>query len=218
LDACGCDGFASIFDAAQAERDRERYRRAGPDRTTRILLDKIRPYAGRGSTLLDVGGGIGVIDHELLRGGLGHAVLVDASPAYLAVARQLARETNGLDRIDLVQGDFVRLAPEVDAADVVTLDRVVCCYPDVDRLIGSAADRTRAVLGLVLPRDRWLIRLGLRIQNLWFRLRGKAYRAYAHPNRRVDELSAAAGLRPRAEGGTFWWRVVIYDRGAEAQS
>jgi len=80
--------------------------------------------------------------------------LVDASPASLAVARQLAREKNGLDRIDLVEGDFVRVAPEIDAADVVTLDRVVCCYPDVDGLVGRAAERTRTVLGLVLPRDR----------------------------------------------------------------
>jgi SAM-dependent methyltransferase len=218
MDACGCDGFASVFDAAQADRDRERYRRTGPDRTTRLLLDMIQPYAGRGSTLLDIGGGIGVIDHELLRAGVGHAVLVDASPAYLAVARQLARETNGLDRIDLVEGDFVRLAPEIEAADIVTLDRVVCCYPDVDGLLGSAADRTRAVLGLVLPRERWLIRLGLPILNLWFRLRGKAYRAYAHPNRRVDELVTAAGLRPRAVAGTFWWRVVVYDRAGGGQA
>jgi magnesium-protoporphyrin O-methyltransferase len=218
MDACGCDGFAAVFDAAQADRDRERYRRTGPDRTTRLLLDMIRPYAGRGSTLLDIGGGIGVVDHELLRGGVGHAVLVDASPAYLAVARQLARETNGLDRIDLVGGDFARLAPEIDAADIVTLDRVVCCYADVDGLLSPAADRTRAVLGLVLPRERWLIRLGLRMLNLWFRLRGKAYRAYAHPNRRVDELVAAAGLRPRADAGTFWWRVVIYDRAGGGQA
>jgi len=218
MDACGCQDFGSVFDAAHAERDRKRYQRDGPDRTTRLLLDLIRPYAGRGSTVLDIGGGIGVIDHELLREGAGHAVLVDASPASLAVARQLAREKNGLDRIDLVEGDFVRLAPEIDAADVVTLDRVVCCYPDVDGLVGRAAERTRTVLGLVLPRDRWLIRVGLRIQNLWFRLRGKAYRAYAHPNRRVDERAAAAGLRPRAEASTFAWRVVVYDRASDGPS
>lgn len=212
MDACGCDDFASIFDPAQADRDRERYRRRGPDRTTRMLLDLIQPYAGRGSTLLDVGGGIGVIDHELLRAGAGHAVLVDASPAYLAVARQLAREKHGLDRIDLVEGDFVRLAPEIDSADIVTLDRVVCCYPDFNGLVGRAGERTRTALGLVLPRDRWLIRVGLRIQNLWFRARGRSYRTYAHPNRRVDERAAATGLRPKVEAGTFFWRVVVYDR------
>jgi SAM-dependent methyltransferase len=214
MDACRCDDFASVFDPAQAERDRERYRRRGPDRTTRMLLDLIRPYAGRGSTVLDIGGGIGIIDHELLRAGAVHAVLVDASAAALAVARQLAREKNALGRIEFVEGDFVRLAAEIDGADIVTLDRVVCCYPDVEGLVGLSAARARTVFGLVLPRDRWVIRLGARIMNLWFRMRRKAYRAYPHPNRRVDELAAAGGLRPRAEARTFFWRVVAYDRSA----
>jgi magnesium-protoporphyrin O-methyltransferase len=162
--------------------------------------------------VLDVGGGIGVIDHELLRSGAGHAVLVDASPAFLAVARQLARERNTLDRFELVTGDFVKLSAEVESADIVTLDRVVCCYPDVEGLLSRSAGRARVVIGLVLPRDRWIIRLGLRVLNLWFRLRGKTYRAYAHPNRLVDRLVGTAGLRPVAETGTFYWRVVAFER------
>jgi SAM-dependent methyltransferase len=214
MDACGCDDFASIFGSAEAARDRQRYLRRGPDRTTRLLLDLIRPYTARGSTVLDVGGGIGVIDHELLRAGAGHAVLVDASPAFLTEARQLARERNALDRMEFIGGDFVRLAAQIDDADVVTLDRVVCCYPDIEGLLGRSADRARWALGLVLPRDRWIIRLGLRVINLTFRLRRRAYRAYAHPNQRVDELVAAAGLRPVAETTTFYWRVVVYARDA----
>ena len=112
MDACGCDDFASIFDHGTAERDLDRYRKQGPDRTTRILLDMIRPYLATGSTVLDVGGGIGVIDHELLLAGAGHAVLVDAAPAYLDAARQEASRLNLLDRIELVEGDFVGAPPE----------------------------------------------------------------------------------------------------------
>jgi magnesium-protoporphyrin O-methyltransferase len=212
MDACGCDDFASIFDRRTAEHDRDRYRRKGPDRTTRMLLDMIRPYGVGGSTLLDVGGGIGVIDSELLRAGAGHAVLVDASPAYLDVARQEARQANLLDRIEFVHGDFVRRATEIDAADIVTLDRVVCCYPDAEALVGSSAARARKVYGLVLPRDLWIVRVAIRILNLGSRIRRRAYRAYAHPNSRIDQLVAAAGLRPTSEGATFFWRVVVYDR------
>jgi hypothetical protein len=64
----------------------------------------------------------------------------------------------------------------------------------------------------VLPRDRPFIRVGLRLMNVWFRLRGLAYRAFAHPNARVDALVAEAGLRPASERETFFWRVVLYDR------
>ncbi len=201
-----------MFDRRTAERDRDRYRRKGADRTTRMLLDMIRPYGLEGSTILDVGGGIGVIDKELLLLGAGHAVLVDASPAYLDVARQEARQANLLDRIEFVDGDFVRRAAEIDTTDIVTLDRVVCCYPDAEALVGLSAARARRVYGPVLPRDRWLVRAGLRLLNLGFRIRRKAYRAYAHPNGRIDQLVAASGLQPRSEVGTFFWRVVVYDR------
>jgi len=212
MDACGCDGFASIFDRRTAERDRDRYRRKGPDRTTRMLLDLLAPYSSAGSSVLDIGGGIGIIDHELLRAGAGHAVLVDASTAYLDVARQEARRANLLDRIEFVEGDFVRRAPTIDPADIVTLDRVVCCYPDAATLVGLSAARARTVYGLVLPRDRRLVRIAIRIENLWFWLRRKAYRAYVHSTSRVDEIAAVNGLHPVSERRTSFWRVVVYDR------
>jgi SAM-dependent methyltransferase len=213
MDACGCDSFASIFDRRQAERDRDRYLRQGADRTTAMLLEMLRPYVSRGSTLLDIGGGIGVIDQELLRAGAGHAVLVDASPAYLGVARHEARRANMLNRMEFVDGDFVPRADSIDAAYIVTLDRVVCCYPDAVRLVGLSAERARQAYGLVLPRNRLLVRLGLRLENLLQRLRRRTYRAYGHPNAMIDELAASAGLAPRSERCTFFWRVVVYDRG-----
>jgi len=216
MDACGCDDFFSIFDRRTAERDRDRYARNGPDRTTRLLLDMIRPYVAVGSTVLDIGSGIGVIDHELLRAGVGHAVLVEASPAYLEVARQEARRATALDRVEFVEGDFVRRAAEIDAADVVTLDRVVCCYPDAEALVTLSAARARRLYGLVLPRDRWYIRAAVRLLNLGPWLRRKAYRAHVHSNARIDRLAAEAGLRQKAEARTFFWRVVIYDRSPEA--
>lgn len=177
-----------------------------------MLLDLLRPSVGASTTILDVGSGIGIIDQELLRAGAAHAVLVDGSAAYLEVARDEARRAGLLDRMDIVEGDFVRRAGEVADADIVTLDRVICCYPDADGLVAGSASRARGLYGLVLPRDRWVTRAVLRLVNAWYGLRGRAYRAYAHPNARIDELAAAAGLRLRAETGTFVWRVALYER------
>ena len=218
MDQCGCDGLAWMFDRKTAERDRDEYRRKGPDRTTRMLIDLIRPFGIAGSTVLDIGGGIGVIDQELLRAGADHAVLVDASPASLAVAREEAAGADLLDRLDIIDGDFVRRADETAAADIVTLHRVVCCYPDADALVGLSSARAGRVYGLVLPKDRWLTRAALGALNLTMRVRRKAYRAYVHPNARVDALAAASGLVPRAETGTFIWRVVVYERVSSAPS
>ncbi len=211
MDTCGCgDDFASIFDRDTAERDRDRYRASGPDGTTRMLLDMVRTQPLGGATVLDIGGGIGVIGQELLRAGAGHVVHVEASEAYLEVARQEARRSNLLDRIEFVEGDFVRRAGALDKADIVTLDRVVCCYPDAEALVSLSVGRARRLFGLVLPRDGWPIRLALRLNNLQFVFRRKAYRSYGHSNRRIDELAAERGFRPVADGHTLFWRVVVY--------
>ena len=197
MDACGCDGFASIFDEATARRDRDRYHRDGPDRTTRLLLELLTPYRSSGSSVLDIGGGIGIVDLELLRAGAGHATLVDASTAYLAVARDEASRAGLLDRIDFVEGDFVRRAASIDRADVVTLDRVICCYPDMEALVAESAGRAKTAYGIVLPRNRRGARWAIALNNAWYRIRRKAYRGFIHPTARVDEIAAANGLRLR---------------------
>lgn len=212
MDACGCEGFATTFDRRSAEADRDSYRRDGPNTTTRMLLGLIRRYGVAGSSILDIGGGIGVIDLELLREGAGHAVLVDASEAFLTVAREEARRANVLDRIEFRVGDFVREAANIDSADIVTLHRVVCCYRDAEALVSLSSARAGTLYGLVLPRDRWFVRLGLGLLNLKHVVLRQAFRVYAHPNARIDRIVAANGLKPRFEATTAAWRVVVYDR------
>jgi magnesium-protoporphyrin O-methyltransferase len=212
MDGCGCDGYASPIDDSTARRDRDRYRSHGPDRTTRMLLDMITADSPSGATVLDVGGGIGIINHELLKRGASSAVLVEASAAYLDLARREAEAAGLGDRIAILAGDFVRRAADVGAADIVTLDRVVCCYPDADALMAAASSKSRRLLGLVLPRDRWFVRWAVRLENVRWWLRRSAYRAVVHPTDRIDRLAATAGLRPRAESGTLVWRVVLYAR------
>jgi SAM-dependent methyltransferase len=215
MDSCGCGDAFEIFDQAGAEGDRERYRKHGPDETTEILLGLLARHASPGATLLDVGGGIGVIDQELLRAGIGRALLVDGSSAALQVARAVAAECGTLDRLAFLEGDFVRHAQSVDAADVVTLDRVVCCYANAEALVSLAAARAKRALGLVLPRDGWLVGVGIRVVNFGFWVRRSAYRSYAHPNVDVDRIAARHGLRPTVERRTWFWRVVVFAREAE---
>ncbi|MFL5710050.1 MAG: class I SAM-dependent methyltransferase [Chloroflexota bacterium] len=212
MDSCGCDGLEWMFDRRTAERDRVRYRQHGADRTTQMLVDMIRAVGVEGSTILDIGGGIGVIDPELLKAGASRATMVDVSQAYLDVAREGAAGADLLERIDFHHGDFVARAAETDPADIVTLDRVICCYGDADALVRLSSARAGRVYGLVLPRDRFLVRAAIRAYNLTLWLRRKAYRAYVHSNTAIDKLVAGNGLRRRSESRTFVWRVVVYER------
>ena len=118
------------FDSKVAERDLQRYRRGGPDAVTRLMLAELRRWPLEGEDLMDIGSGIGVIGAELAGTGLASATLVEASPAYLDVARAEIELRYESRPTRFLHGDFATIADTVTDADVVTLDRVVCCYPD----------------------------------------------------------------------------------------
>lgn len=210
-----CCGHQEAFGEKTARRDLRRYRRRGPRKTTRQLLDALREHGVESCSVLDIGGGVGVIEHELLEHGASRAQGVDASPAYLHAAREEAERRGHTGRLDQREGDFVEVADRVEPADIVTLDRVICCYPDVEALVSLSAAHARRLYGVVYPRDTAPVRLGFRLFNLVMRLRpGCEFQAYVHPSRRVDELVRESGLRRTFRGGAGVWQVVVYARDA----
>jgi magnesium-protoporphyrin O-methyltransferase len=211
-----CPSCAEItgrhFDESMARRDLDRFHKKGPDKPTRILLDLIRRLGLSHATLLDVGGGIGVIHHELLDGTIERVVHVEASLAYLATARTEAQARGHDGRVEFVAGDAVALAPILATADVVTMDRVICCYPDAPALIAATVSKAQRFYAVSYPRDRLPVRLVVGLMNLVRRLSGSAFRVYVHPETLIERLVRAAGLEPTAHDGTLVWRVVVYGR------
>jgi 2-polyprenyl-3-methyl-5-hydroxy-6-metoxy-1,4-benzoquinol methylase len=207
-----CEDASDLFNKRAARRDLRRYRSRGPSGTTRLLLDALLAQRDSDQTLLDVGGGVGAIPHELLGSGFSRAVQVDASPAYLAASEQEAERRGLRGRIEYHKGDFVELASRVAAADVVTLDRVICCYPDVERLVTSSAAKAQHLYGLVFPRERIITRAGTSLANTWFRLRGSAFRTYLHPTEQVEHILHRCGFRRTSFAYSFLWQVATYAR------
>jgi magnesium-protoporphyrin O-methyltransferase len=207
-----CVGSARFFDYKRALRDRKRYRRRGPDRTSRLLLGMLMEAGIRDQSVLDVGGGVGALQHELLCKGARTVLNVDASPAYQEVNRQLAAERGLAGRIDYRSGDFVALAPGLPSADVVSLDRVICCYPDMPALVDASAEHAGRLYGFVAPRDRWLTRVGLAAANLFFRLQKNPFRVFVHSLDAVDRRLRRQGLFPRRTRRTVFWEVRLYER------
>jgi magnesium-protoporphyrin O-methyltransferase len=215
MTGCCCQGVDQMFGERTARHDLKRYRRRGPAKPTRILLDALRRLGVEHATVLDIGGGIGVIQQELLDAGADRATAVEASAAYLRAAREEAERRGHGDRVTYRAGDFVALADRVEPADVVTLDRVICCYPDMEALVSSSADRTRRLYGLVYPRDRWWVALGVRVTNLIMRVSRRAFRAHLHRPSAIDAVARAHGLVPRlARRAGPVWQVAVYVREA----
>ena len=162
---CSCCAFGDTadqhFDAEKVAKELRHYRRKGPRPTTRGLRDGFVSIGLRQGTVLDIGGGLGILSLELLDAGFSRAVVVDASSAYLAAASEEAVRRGRSASTEVVQGDFVAVASQLTPATAVTLDRVVCCYPFYERLLEQALRLAEHSIALSYPRDRWFVRLGI---------------------------------------------------------
>ena len=206
---CRPEGYERLFSARQARLDANRYRKRGLGGTSRGLVELAGDVSGE--TVLEVGGGVGTIELELLAAGADRATNVELSGQYEEEAATLLTERGLTDRVERRVGDFVE-AP-VDPHDVVVMHRVVCCYPDVDRLVGVAAAHTRRRLLLTYPRERPWTRVGIRGINLFMRISGSSFRAFVHPVARMAAAAQREGLRlERRERPGLVWENAVYER------
>ena len=212
MTCCDAPAWAGQFDRKKAVRDLRDYRESGPAATTQALIGALMRAGVERSTLLDIGGGVGAIQLELLKAGAREAISVDVSAAYLDVAREEAARQGFGGRVMFQVGDFVDVAPQIPTADVVTLDRVVCCYDKMEPLVRASAERCRRLYGLVYPRDRWSVRTVIQIQNVFRRLWRNPFRSFAHPVVVMDALIRSLGFTLRYKVRTFAWEVVVYQK------
>lgn len=175
-----CEEAGEFFNEKTAQKELKQYHKKGPWKSTQMLIDAIRESRVQDKTLMDVGGGIGAIQHELFKDGLKEANQVEASQAYLDVIQQEAEEKGRADNTSTYFGDFVELAPDLPKADIVTLDRVLCCYPYMEAMVDAASAKAEQVVGLVYPRVSWLAKFSIGLANLYQRIRKKDFRMYLH--------------------------------------
>jgi magnesium-protoporphyrin O-methyltransferase len=190
----------------------ERYQNEGAAKTTRQLIAAISRQGLKGMTLLDIGGGLGGIQHALLAGGVVQATYVDASSAYMKAAREEAIRREIDEQITFLHGDFVDLAEEIPSAEIVTLDRVVCCYDDMQALVRLSAKKARKLYGMVFPRDLWLFRLLLPVANFFLSLTGTPFRIFIHSTEQVEQILREQGLEPSYYRKSGFWQIMVYSR------
>jgi magnesium-protoporphyrin O-methyltransferase len=185
-----------------------RYRKRGLDRTSRRMVAFLAARGLEGSTVMEIGGGIGEIQIELLKHGAARTVNLELVPAYDGEARRLLAE-EGLDgRADRRLHDIAVDPDGVEPADVVVLHRVVCCYPDYERLLGAAADHARRLLVFSHPPRNLVSRALFAVQNAFFRVRRSEFRTFAHPPAAMLAVLETHGLQHDFSHRGLVWRVA----------
>ena len=204
--------MAEHFGSEAATDDLDRYREKGPDATTAAILEAIRSTSRHYASLLDIGAGVGVLHHELLGSLVDRAVHVEASPAYIKVAREEDVRRGHEGRVDYVLGDATEVMNDIPAADLVTLDRAICCYPAWERLVRTSASRSRRVYAFSIPRERWYVKLGVWLNNRLRALRSDAFRAHVHPLTDIEGVLVEMGFQETRLRETLVWHVALFER------
>jgi SAM-dependent methyltransferase len=211
-----CSTYGAVasahFDEKIAQRELTRYRKKGPGSTTRLLRDLLLETRAVQGTALDVGSGVGGLTFELLDHGVERVTAVDASPANLAAATEEATRRGRSSAVQLVLGDFLDHARHIPTATVVTLDRVVCCYPLYQPLLEEALRHAERYFAFSYPRDVWYVRAAIAFENAIRRIRANPFRAFVHPVERMTQVIQSADFRLVSRRQTRQWSADVYVR------
>jgi magnesium-protoporphyrin O-methyltransferase len=207
-----CQGIEQEFDKKYVAKELKKYHRKGPSKTTRMLLSALKAEGVKGKILLDIGGGLGAIQYELLKAGASEAINVEASTAYSEAASAEARRQGYSKHISYLRGNFVDLAKDISPVDIVTLDRVICCYDEMEDLVELSSQRAGKLYGAVYPQDAWWVKMGFYTINFFLRLFRRRFRTFLHPTNKVDALVRSQGLAQTYYVKAGVWQVAVYKR------
>ena len=211
-DCCTPAGYRWIFSERYAQMEARRYRRRGLDRLSRRILELVVHRGVAAASVLEVGGGIGDLQIELLRAGAARATSGERTPTFEVVAGELLRNAGLAGRVNRRVLDFAAAGESVEDADLVVLNRVVCCYPDMPRLAGAAADHARGLLVLSFPANRWYVRFALGFGNLVLRLLRRGFQVFMHPPDGIARVAEQHGLRPCFNRTGPIWQIAAFER------
>lgn len=211
----GCCSFENAVDRQfgekNARRQLRRYHRRGAGGTAKMLLaglDRARLTEG---SVLDVGAGIGSVTFELLERGVERAVIVEASAAYADAVTAEATRRGRASVVSVVRGDFLDVAAQVPSAEIVTLDRVVCCYPRYEELLGTALERAERGFAFSYPRERWYMRAAMAGANLLLRTTS-GFQTFVHPEGAMRRLIEQAGFELVSHAHGLAWSADVFVR------
>ena len=104
------------------------------------------------------------------------------------------------------------MASEVKSFDIVTLDKVICCYDDMSELVGLSSKIARKIYAVIYPRSVWWTKLLFPMMNFYPIIKGNSFRVFIHPTEKVEEILFDNGFKRNYYTKTFFWQIAIFTR------
>ena len=212
MSCCTPTGYRTIFGPKTVDRDVRRYAKKGLVPSARWVFECLHTADITGRTVLEIGGGIGDLQIELLEAGAAHATNIELIDTYEDAAGTLIAERGLEQRIDRRISDFALDADAAPTADVVVMHRVVCCYPDPDTLIAAACEHSADQVAITVPNESWWVKLGFATMNTWLRVRRIGFQAYVHPVERMAAVAAIHGFHLTHKQRRRMWTSMMLAR------
>lgn len=209
---CRAAACEEMFDAGVAEWYLRRYERRGFDALERSMLAALPPQEVAGARVLEIGGGVGPFQVELLKRGAREGEVVELVEAYRPYAASLASRAGVSDRSTFRVADLLEAPASAAPADVVVLNRVVCCSEEGLDLVRLAAGLTTGTLLLSFPRGTPLAMFAARAQRRVAGLMRRRYRFFVRKSETVRSAAEAAGLELAAHGKGLVWEYLALRR------
>jgi 2-polyprenyl-3-methyl-5-hydroxy-6-metoxy-1,4-benzoquinol methylase len=197
-----------MFGARFSHHLARRYRKRGLDKTAARMVAFLEGQGVAGATVLEIGGGVGDVQLELLGRGAATATNLELVDSYEADARSLAAEAGFAERVSRRQLDLAASPDAVEAHDIVVLHRVVCCYPDYQRLLTAASQHANRLLVFSHPPRNVVSRALFGTQNLFFRMRRSSFRTFAHDPSAMKAAAESGRLHAAYQHRGMAWSVV----------
>ena len=209
---CQCEGIDQLFSDKYARNELKAYRKSGGSKSTKMLIEAIKDQNLEKASLLDIGGGDGTIQLALLENGVSNSTVVDASEGYLAVAMEEAERQGVREKVSYHHGDFVEIAANIKPADLVTMDKVICCYDDMANLVGNSVALAKHHYGIVFPIDNAFSQIHDFFYNIWMRITRNPFRAYLHPTPAIEALIFKYGFQRSSYQRQGLWQIILYSK------
>ena len=204
-----CCGADRHFDAKNAKKQYRQYLKKGPSRVTKKLIGQLKNL-NTGTTLLDVGGGIGAIQWWFLNLGGTQTIGVDASSGYTVLAQEHAAKNNLQENTRYLIGDFTANEDEIPLVDHITLDKVICCYPDYKAILMLACKKSTHTLSLSYPMDGFIAEIFRGFTVLSMKIMRNPFKPYIHRVASVRELIVENGFTLNEHALAFPWHIETY--------
>jgi len=206
-----CSGTNDFF-SKWARRYAKRFRKKGLEKVQRLLLDGIRKETVREKNILDIGCGVGSLHLTLLQEGAAGAMGIDVAEGMLEKAREFSSTLGLQEKVSYRHGDFVELADSLPDADITVLDKVVCCYGDLDRLLEKSLGKTKRIYGIVHPRNNFLVGGMFKLQISILKLFRAKFHPFWHDWELMNQKIAQHGFRLLYQKPTLAWNVAVFQR------